>query len=206
MVLMPILVLLLFSLNSFGSRVNVSHFSEQGIKGWKPKIFKNETVYSVVEYEGSKYIQAMSQQSASGLTKELKIDLQVTPFLNWSWVIEQILQGNDEKTKSGDDFAARIYVIAKTGFGFWNTAALNYVWSNKSPVGDFWPNPFTAKAVMFCVEQGDAGLGKLRTYKRNVLDDFKQIFNKDIKEIQAIAIMTDTDNSQKNAKHPLPNS
>ncbi|MDZ4662238.1 MAG: DUF3047 domain-containing protein [Pseudomonadota bacterium] len=195
-----IFILLLVSLKTYGEKVNVSQFSEQGIEGWKTKIFESETVYKVTDYQGAKYVQAISNKSASGLTRELKVNLETTPFLNWSWIITEILNGNDERKKSGDDFAARIYVIAKTGFGIWNTAAINYVWSNKSLVGEFWPNPFTSKAVMYSVEQGVAGLGKIKSYKQNIREDFKRTFKKDIKKIEAIAIMTDSDNSQKQAK------
>lgn len=192
-----VIILLLAALPAAAERLAISQITDQGLAGWNTKVFKNETKYSVTEYQGAKYIKAVSNNAASGLTKEIAVNLEVTPFLNWSWVIEEILTENDERAKSGDDFAARIYVIAKTGFGIWNTAALNYVWSNKNPAGDFWPNPFTSKAIMYSVEQGKTSLGKLRTYKQNVRDDFKRTFKSDIKKIEAIAIMSDSDNTQK---------
>ena len=95
----------------------------------KPK--KNEysvlTEYSIIEVAGKKLLQAKSDSSASGIAKELTIDLKKTPYLNWSWKVDSALGQMDETSKQGDDYAARLYVVKKGGWQIWKTIALNYV-------------------------------------------------------------------------------
>ncbi len=68
--------------------------------------------------------------SASGLFKKIHIDLNKTPYFNWSWKIDRSLKGLNERSKEGDDYAARICVVKKHALFFWKTRALNYVWSS----------------------------------------------------------------------------
>ncbi|MCF6208787.1 MAG: DUF3047 domain-containing protein, partial [Ghiorsea sp.] len=103
--------------------------------------------------------------------------------------------GINENKKAGDDFVARIYVVVDGGFFFWKTIALNYVWSSSHQTGDKWDNPFTANATMFAVESGKENLNTWQHYKRNIREDLKRLTGKDEQYIDAIAIMTDTDNT-----------
>lgn len=170
-------------------------FTEPGHAGWQEKRFAGQTVYTPVLENGLKMLHASSQGSASGLVREQTIDLRRTPVLNWSWKVEKIMPGIDERQKKGDDFAARVYVVAKGGLAFWNTRALSYVWSNSQPVGTLWPNPFTANAILIAAQSGKQHLGLVMDEKHNVREDWRQAFGEDISTIDAIAIMTDADNS-----------
>jgi len=109
--------------------------------------------------------------------------------------VENVLSGIDERAKAGDDYPARIYVVAKGGLAFWKTRALTYVWASNEPVGSMWSNAFTANAHMIAVQSGAKGLGKMTMEKRNIRDDWMLAFGEDIEKIDAVAIMTDTDNS-----------
>ena len=106
-----------------------------------------------------------------------------------------ILQNINEKMKVGDDYPARIYAIVSGGAFFWRTKALNYVWSSNQEVGSSWPNAFTSNAVMTAVQSGPENIGKWVRQKRNIREDFRRYFGKDVKKIDAVAIMTDTDNA-----------
>jgi hypothetical protein len=86
-------------------------------------------------------------------------------------------------------------VVVDGGFFFWKTIALNYVWSSSHQTGNKWDNPFTSNATMFAVESGKKNLGAWQHYKRNIREDLKQLTGKDEQYIDAIAIMTDTDNT-----------
>ena len=161
------------------------------------KEFDGHTQYTlnVDESKQQHVLQATSAKAASGLFREVRIDLHKTPFLNWSWKTNSSLQGIDETQKSGDDFAARIYVVVDGGYLLWNTIALNYVWSSSHQKGQRWDNPFTSNATMYAIESGKKNLGKWQHYKRNILEDLKNMAGKKTQYIDAIAIMTDTDNS-----------
>ncbi|MDZ4261986.1 MAG: DUF3047 domain-containing protein, partial [Pseudomonadota bacterium] len=86
-------------------------------------------------------------------------------------------------------------VIVSGGLFFWKTLALNYVWSNQQAVNSEWDNPFTRSAKMVAVRSGAAETGSWVSQKRNVREDLKRVFGKDIKEIHAVAVMTDSDNT-----------
>lgn len=111
-----------------------------------------------------------------------------------------MLHGVSERDKAGDDYAARIYVVAKGGLAFWKTRALSYVWASREPEGSMWANAFTANAQMIAVRSGSAELGELILEKRNVREDWMRAFGEDIDTIDAVAIMTDTDNSGQRAR------
>jgi hypothetical protein len=143
---------------------------------------------------------AESRGTASGLFREGTIDLTSTPWLNWSWKVENVLSGLNEREKSGDDYPARIYVVAKGGIAFWKTRALSYVWSGSEAPGAMWPNAFTSNAVMIAVRGAADRPGELVAEKRNIREDWKRAFGEDIREIDAVAIMTDTDNSGLSAR------
>jgi hypothetical protein len=105
----------------------------------------------------------------------------------------------DERSKAGDDYPARLYLVISGGVLFWRTRALNYVWSSHQPVGTSWPNAFTGNARMLAVESGPAHAGEWRHYRRDVRADLRRWLDEDIDAIDAVAIMTDTDNSGQHA-------
>jgi len=175
----------------------IGHFSSGSLDHWESKEFKDQTKYQLVDLAGTRVLKAESADSASGLFKEQRIDLQKTPVINWRWRIENRLDTINEQAKSGDDYAARVYVIVSGGFAFWRTRAINYVWASTSPKGKIWPNAFAGDhAMMIALRSSSDQTGTWYAEKRNILADLKQQFDEDIRYIDAVAIMTDTDNAQ----------
>ena len=187
------------SLHAMAERVIVGNFSTGDLNGWEPKSFKGETHYTLTDNRGNKVLKAESNNSASGMVREIKIDLKQTPFLHWSWKTEDVFEDVNERTKEGDDYPARVYVVFSGGLFFWKTRAINYVWSSNQPLGSSWPNAFTSNARMIAVESGNAKTGEWINERRNVLADFRQLFHEEPGSVDAIAIMTDTDNSGQSA-------
>ncbi len=179
-------------------RLMVGRFSVGDLSGWTSQKFNGETHYRLKFDHGDQILEADSQQTASGLVKNQTVDLSKTPFLNWRWKVIKCpaARDRDERSKAGDDYAARIYVIKKGGLAFWRTKAINYVWSANQARGSVWENAFAGRqAIMVAVRgQDDAG-GEWKVEKRDVRKDFKRFFDEDILVIDAIAIMTDTDNA-----------
>ena len=183
-----------------GKKIVIGLFSLGKMVGWQSEMFDGETLYRLAKDKNKQVLMADSESAASGLVYKQQIDLQQTPWLNWSWKTESVLTGLDETKKTGDDFTVRLYVIVDGGLVFWQTHALNYVWSSSHEKGEKWPNPYTSNATMFAVEAGEAALGDWQHYSRNIRSDFKQLVGKDIRYIDAVAIMTDTDNSRQKTK------
>jgi hypothetical protein len=184
-----------------GEKLMIGSFSSGSLNNWEAKEFKGQTSYKLVDLAGTRVLKADSAGSASGLFNEQRIDLHKTPVMNWRWHIENRL-GNDinEQVKSGDDYAARVYVIASGGAAFWQTKAIIYVWSSTSPIGNVWPNPYAyaganGKMIMIALRSSTDQAGTWYSEKRNILTDLKHQFGEEIRYIDAVAIMTDTDDS-----------
>lgn len=179
--------------------VPVGQFSRGDLSGWEEKRFEGETEYRLFRLHNLTSLRAMSNASASGRYKKVKIDLSKTPNLHWAWKVDNLLKGVNEQTKSGDDYPARVYVVFSGGLFFWRTRAINYVWSSNQAIGTTWPNAFTKNAKMIAVESGPEQLGRWITEQRNVAEDYRKLFGEEPGKVDALAIMTDTDNSKQRA-------
>ena len=177
--------------------IQVGLFSANNLEGWKEKEFVNQTQYQLLKQGDRVVLHAEAEASASGLFKEVKINLTTHPYINWQWKVEKAHPPLAERTKSGDDYAARIYIVVKGGLAFWKTKAINYVWSSTEKKGATWPNAFAGKnAMLMAIRSSDNKIGAWYQEKRNVYEDLKVLFGEEIKEIDAVAIMTDSDNSK----------
>jgi hypothetical protein len=176
----------------------VSRFYTEGLTGWETKIFKDKTSYTLLQENGTTVVKAQSRASASALYKKVTLDPLHYRYLRWSWKVAGTINKAQEKSKAGDDFAARVYVVFPGHF-FWQTRAINYIWANHLPVGNSFPSPFTRNAMMLAVESGQANVGQWLSEERDILSDYRHLFGEDPHEIGAIAFMTDTDNTGEEA-------
>jgi len=175
------------------------HFSNQSLEGWSERSFKGNTEYKLVDDGGVTVLRGHAKAQASILYREQTINLQKSPIISWSWKVDRAFDDIDERSKSGDDFPARLYVVAKVGFLPWETLAINYVWASDSGPGESWDNPFTDKAKMVVVQSGPDNVGKWMLETRDVEADFREQFGTDIDEIDGYAVMVDGDNSNREA-------
>ncbi len=74
---------------------------------------QKKTIYTVGSNKKGNFLKAVADNAASGLGKEMKIDLNKTPFINITWKIEMDLSGINENSKKGHDFAARVFCSKK---------------------------------------------------------------------------------------------
>lgn len=181
--------------------IMLGNFAAGDKTDWEEQVFQGKTEYTFTPgKKGERALVVRSAAAASGLHRKMTIDLTKTPYLNWAWKVDNTLKGVDETTKKGDDYPARLYVVVSGGLLFWKTQAINYVWSNtERSVDASWPNAYTENVVMVAVNSGDGKVGTWVTHKRNLREDLKRYFGKDISHIDAIAVMVDTDNSGQKA-------
>jgi len=192
----PILFLINFA---YAENVKVFEFTKEELSELKVRKVRgadNKTIYTVGANKNGNFFKAVANNAASGLGKEVKIDLNKTPFINITWKIEQDLKGIKEDTKKGHDFAARVFAIKKTGATPLSNRAINYVFSSNSEIGKSWPSPFTKKSIDNVLSTTKENMNVWVTVKANVKKDFKKFHDLDVNEINGIAIMTDTDNSK----------
>ena len=185
--------------SSLANEVKVFDFTEielSKLKVKKVRGAKNNTLYTVGSNKNGSFLKAIANNAASGLGKEIKIDLNKTPFINITWKIEKDLSGIKENTKRGHDYAARVFVVKKTGATPLSNRAINYVFSSNNEVGLNWPSPYTKKSIDNVLATTKDNLNVWVTVKANVKEDFKKFHNLDVNELDGLAIMADTDNSK----------
>ncbi len=192
-------VSLLFINFSKAENINLFEFTDnelQSLEVRKVRGADNKTKYSLGSNKNGNYLKAVADNAASGLGKKIKINLNRTPFINITWKVERDLKGINEKSKKGHDYAARLFVIKKTGATALSNRAINYVFSSNNNIGDNWPSPFTKKSIDNVLSTTKVNLNEWVTVKANVKKDFKKFHDLDVNELDGIAIMADTDNSQ----------
>jgi len=174
-------------------------FPDATLADWKERRFSGSTDYALVEEDGIRALRGRTAGTASILYREREIDLERTPILEWSWKVDRIYPMIDERTQGGDDYPARLYVVARMGLLPWDTLALNYVWSSNETPDDSWPNPFTEKAQMIPVRAGAGEVGRWTHQRRDVAADFRAAFGRRVDEIAGYAVMVDGDNGDREA-------
>jgi len=196
--LAPLLVLLLsfFVQGRVHSQsVVLADFSQGDIEQWQLRHFKGHTDYRLQWLDGHRGLSASAVGSASALYKKVDIDVRATPYLQWTWRVDNVLDIDNPLAKRGDDYPARIYIVVKYGIFPWQSRALNYIWCNKPTARQYWFNPFTDQAAMIPVRCGEQGLGRWQSQQVNIVQDYQRIFHSPLTRIQGIALMTDADNS-----------
>ena len=195
------LLILIFTLSSLGqaNEIKVFEFSKAELSQLEVRKVRgadNNTIYSVGSNENGNYLKAIADNAASGLGKKVKINLNKTPIINITWKIEKDLPGIKENTKKNHDFSARVFVIKKTGATPLSNRAINYVFSSNNEVGFNSPSPYTKKSIDYVLATTIENLNEWVTVSANVKEDFKKFHNLDVKELDGLAIMSDTDNSK----------
>ncbi len=187
---------------SFSSEIRIFEFTEKELSELQVRKVRgadNETIYTVGSNEKGNFYKAVADNAASGLGKEVKIDLNKTPFINITWKIEKDLPGIKENTKKGHDFAARVFAVKKTGATPLSNRAINYVFSSNNQIGFNSPSPYTKKSIDNVLATTKENLNEWVTVKANVKEDFMKFHDLNVNELDGLAIMSDTDNSKMKA-------
>jgi len=187
---------------SYADNFNGFQFTDEEFKKLKIRKVrgaKAETIYTLGSNENGNYLKAETKDgAASGLGKEIKVNIEKTPYINITWKIEKDLKGINEKTKKGHDYAARVFVIKKTGYTPLSNKAINYVFSSNNSVDEHWRSPYTKSSVDYVLSTTKNSFNEWITVKANVKKHFKELHDLDVKELSGLAIMTDTDQTNKN--------
>ena len=202
-IILKFLVIIFLSIEiSTADGISVFEFTESELSKLEVRKVRgadNNTNYSVGSNERGNFLKAVADNAASGLGKEVNINLNETPFINITWKVEKDLSGIKENSKKGHDFAARVFVIKKTGATPLSNRAINYVFSSNNEIGFNSPSPYTKRSIDNVLSTTKNNLNKWVTVKANVKEDFKKFHDLDVNELDGLAIMSDTDNSKMRA-------
>tara|TARA_B100000131_G_C17759972_1_gene468787 strand:- start:18 stop:623 length:606 start_codon:yes stop_codon:yes gene_type:complete len=178
---------------AFCENITVFEFTETELNELKVRKVKKLTTYSLGSNENGNYLKAEAQGVGSGLGKKIEIDLNKTPYINITWKVEKDLSGVDEKSKKGHDYAARVFVVKKTGLTALSNKAINYIFSSNNSIDDHWRSPYTKSSIDYVLSTTKENLNEWVSVKANVKDHFKKLHDIDVNIINGVALMTDTD-------------
>lgn len=185
------------------------------LAGWQhfqfPSISKYST-FTITRKDDDAFLKMESADSASGIIFQRPFKVYEDSKLTWRWKVENVIAGGDARTRSGDDFSARLYVLFEmdlknAGFfkrrraeiarryygGFSVDTALCYIWANRAHKERFMPNPYAKEVMMVPMQAGSAKVGKWVVQKVEIASDYRQAFDKPAPAIATLALMCDTD-------------
>ena len=173
---------------------------------WKEKIFQGRVLYEVRPDPQKGYLLARSNQASSGLFYKISFSPKKNPYISWSWKVSRF-PAKASSAKSAkkswierDDYAVRVYVIFPALI-FTNTKCLEYVWAEDIPQGTVLTSPFFNNIKLIVLESGAKNLGQWVSEERNIFNDYKLAFKREPSvNAGAIALMTDSDNTQSRAE------
>lgn len=216
-----ILTILTTVLTSWGDPKPLFRETFQSLEQWEPLTFpkiKAHSTYTLVSEGGKTVLRAESRSSASAIVHRRIFNIYENPRLRWRWKVEKLSDRGNPKEKSGDDYPIRVYVMfsydpahaslgdrliynaTKAIYGKYPPhSTLNYVWSGKDMPDRFIVSPYTDKACMVILERGNKRLGQWVEESVNVLEDYRKVFGKDPPAQAALAVMSDSDNTQTHA-------
>ena len=162
---------------------------------WREVEVRRRTEYQLVTLEGRRCLEARSRGGASVLLSPVEFDADTFEWLSWDWRVDQLVGGEDLRTKGGSDAPARVYVYFDTHGLPWQKRSLDYVWSGALPEGTLLESAFSPQSKIIVAESGGP-LGRWRHERRNIQEDYERCFGKRMPEVIAIGVMTDADNSR----------
>jgi hypothetical protein len=160
-------------------------------QGWKSRGGEGSEVYKIRSNKET-YLEARAIGSAISIAKGFEYDLSEYPYLLWQWRVLELPQGGDERFKKTGDSAAAIYVILKD---LLKPDNLKYVWSASLPLGTTTESPYSNKTKIVVLRNQFSPLGKWVSERVNVYADYRRLFGCEPKRVQAIGLMSDSDNT-----------
>lgn len=176
---------------------------------------KSDTKYAPAKEGGRTVLKATAEDSASLFVRFARSEPSKAPVLDWSWRVPALITGADNRDAKKEDSPARLVVgfdgdkatlsaaeqrrmsLAKSmsGVDALPFATLMYIWSNRDPVGTVITSAHSERLKMIVVESGASGVNAWRSYRRNLVEDYRLAFGSAPGPIMAVAVMTDTDNT-----------
>jgi hypothetical protein len=168
---------------------------------------------SLVADEGVTVLRVHAVDAAGAALHPVGADPNAGPRLSWRWKIDHVVEKANLEERSGDDFAARVYVFFDVPIAELTlpqrlklrlaravsgddvpSAGICYVWDNRHPVGTVSGNPYGARIHTFVLESGNGFAGLWRNETRDLAADFRTAFGaKAVPRVTGIAVGNDSD-------------
>jgi hypothetical protein len=159
--------------------------------GWKSRGGDGSAVYRVRSNQET-FLEAKAVNTAVAIAKKFSYDLNEYSHLKWQWRVLELPKGGDERFKETGDSAASIYVIFE---GFLRPNTIKYVWSASLPLGTTTESPYSSKTKIIVLRNQHSPMGEWVTETADVYADYKRLFKGEPEQVQAIGLMSDSDNT-----------
>lgn len=169
--------------------------------------------------DGRIAVAARSERSASLWRRRLSAPPAALGDVSFSWWVPQALEQAHVAELEREDASVRVvfafggdtsklpmrtrmmYDLAEALTGERPPyATLMYVWDGRAEVGSLIVNPRSDRIRKIVLDSGSTGLRQWRDHRRDLVADFRRAFGEDPGPLQAIAVMTDTDNTGSSAE------
>ncbi|NKB89458.1 MAG: DUF3047 domain-containing protein [Acidobacteria bacterium] len=172
--------------------------------GWQDRwneqrLAARSTEFMASVRDGADVLRVESRGSAGALIRRVELAPQ-DPRVSWRWFLDRAIPASpgtdsNERSRAGDDYAARVFVIFGTDLGNDETRALCYVWARDLPIGTTFPSPVADRIQMLVVRSGTEELGAWQTESVDPVADYRRVFGNTAPAIGAIGVMSDTDDT-----------
>jgi len=155
----------------------------------------------IVSDNGQPVLHLRSKGDNSTISRDLRasVDLNETPILEWRWKVITLPAGGNACQKSTDDEAAQIYVAWLRSPEAVRSRIIGYVWDSTAPAGTICKSQKTPTVTYVVVRSGSAELGKWITERRNVVEDFRKIYDEAPDKPTALSLGIDSDDTRSSA-------
>jgi len=164
--------------------------------GWHPTR-DDVSMFSVGTEQENFFTRIDTKGGCTTIGKKMSYSTKEYPVLTWQWRVHKLPEGGKETKRKRNDSGAAVYVIFKGHFKL--NKIIKYIWSSSLPVGTVTSSPYNPRAKMIVLKSGATNTGEWITEKVNVLEDYKRVFGDNPPEVEAIAIMSDADNTNSSA-------
>jgi len=203
LIALTILFLLFVPAKADNDRLIIESFSrgvdEKGIPlGWELKEKEGSPIIKLEKEDNLYALHLISGQGSFGLTKKINIDIKEYPYINFRWKVVELPQNGDFRKKETDDQAAQIYIA----FGTFRLTAkiVGYLWDNKAPKLTTGVSPAWSKTRLIVLESGPKKIGKWVFEKRNIYDDYKELFEKEPSGAKLISLYINSQHTKSRAE------
>jgi hypothetical protein len=185
--------------------VTVEDWSQQTLghkgvpAGWKSQNWGSPRYdFAIVANEGGKALHLKSANEGSTIVKDVKgkVNLKETPILEWTWKVTALPKGGNSCKKATDDQAAQVFVAWPRFPEAVRSRIIGYVWDSTAPVGTICKSEKSGTVTYVVLRSGPAELGKWLTERRNVVEDFRKVYNDDLEPPGAVSVAIDSNDTQ----------
>ena len=176
--------------------VDFSTARETVPQGWELSVKTGAAQLQLVQDNGKQALQMRSEQASFALQKKVHIALQESPFLVWQWKVTELPRGGDFRRADTDDQAAQLIVA------FSSRHFLTYIWDSTAPKGlvTAASAPVFKKIFAIVMQSGPQVLGNWISERRNLIDDYKQVFGAAPRALEGVRIQINSQHTKSRAE------